>query len=139
MIDIQTWTLLQRDGGVWFDDEKADKTVHLRIVQDLSRTDIIWGKNLADCHRSTLFHLVSPDRHYLVACHAMEEGTDPATLHALIAKELKHACEVKPYQAAPRPARQEQQAKYRHRRAAPRPAAINLDDFAEAASMVLTA
>jgi hypothetical protein len=132
MSDLQTWTLLQRDGNVWFDDERADKTVHLRIVQDLSKTEIIWGVNLADCQTLSLFHLVSADKHYLVASYAMEPDTDPAILQNLVSKEFDGICAVSPYLSASRPfSRCERGMKQRHHRVSSRPSAAQPDSFSE--------
>lgn len=97
MNDLQAWTLLKERGQIWFDDEEADTTIFLQVVNDLSepvklRLPAI-EPNTRDMAR---FQLMSSDQYYLVASSGFKQTVSPATLGALIARQVDGICEVSP-------------------------------------------
>jgi hypothetical protein len=97
MDDLQTWTLLKQKGHIWFDDEEADITVFLQIVNDLSEPVKlrlpVTEPNAPDMAR---FQLMSSDKYYLVASSGFKQAATSARLGALIAKQFDGICEVLP-------------------------------------------
>lgn len=93
----QTWNLLKDKGHIWFDDEVADSTVFLQIVDDLSepvtlRLPVTQPKAVD----MTRFRLMGSDKHFLVASSGFKQSISPIRLGVLIAKQFDGICEVLP-------------------------------------------